>query len=142
MLFTKIHSNERQPPNLKLYYSLSLFSQSLQKELSNKFPEYHLFMKSSRHSDHSDSSGGSSPTQLRGDSPPKTVKFVDENTIERQHRRKQIEQDNILETIISEDELEVTETRRDGKRKRPHGSASEAVIIIIGICYNNDWHNH
>lgn len=74
-------------------------------------------MKSSRHSDHSDSSGGSSPTQLRGDSPPKTVKFVDENTIERQHRRKQIEQDNILETIISEDELEVTETRRDGKSK-------------------------
>ena len=98
----------------KCFYYLILFIyllQSLHKELSSKKAEYHLFMKSSRHSDHSDSSGGSSPTQSRGESPPKMVKFVDENTIERHQRRKQIEQDNILETIISEDELEVENKR-------------------------------
>ena len=88
-------------------------------------------MKSSRHSDHSDSSGGSSPTQLRGDSPPKTVKFVDENTIERQHRRKQIEQDNILETIISEDELEVTETRRDGKSEGRMALPLRLLLLLL-----------
>lgn len=75
--------------------------------LNKKSPEYHRFMKSGRHSDHSDSDG-SSPTQSRGESPPKVVKFVDENTIERHHRKKQIEQDNILETILSEDELDTT----------------------------------
>ena len=90
-------------------------------------------MKSSRHSDHSDSSGGSSPTQLRGDSPPKTVKFVDENTIERQHRRKQIEQDNILETIISEDELEVTETRRDGKSKSRMALPLRLLLLLTFV---------
>ncbi|XP_019863366.1 PREDICTED: uncharacterized protein LOC109592340, partial [Amphimedon queenslandica] len=81
-------------------------------------------MKSSRHSDHSDSSGGSSPTQSRGESPPKTVKFVDENTIERHQRRKQIEQDNILETIISEDELEV-----ESKRGNNDDSSSLPTVI-------------
>lgn len=62
-------------------------------------------MKSGRHSDHSDSDS-SSPTLQRGDSPAKSVKFIDENTMERNHRRKQIEQDNVLDTILSEDDLD------------------------------------
>lgn len=65
-------------------------------------------MKSGRHSDHSDSDS-SSPTLQRGDSSPKSVKFIDENTMERIHRRKQIEQDNILDAILSEDELDSSE---------------------------------
>lgn len=63
-------------------------------------------MKSSHHSDHSDSDGST------GD---KSVKFTDENTIERHYRRKQIEQDNILETILSEDELETASTEHQSK---------------------------
>ena len=62
-------------------------------------------MKYGRHGDHSDSDS-SSPTQSRGGSPPKTVKFIDENTLERHYRKKQIKQDNVLDTILSEDELE------------------------------------
>ena len=83
--------------------------------MNKKSEEFHRFMKSGRHSDHSDSDG-SSPTTLRSSSPPKTVKFVDENTIERHHRKKQIEQDNILDTILSEDELEITSSTPSSTR--------------------------
>ena len=59
-------------------------------------------MRCGRSHDHSDSEGSTSS----GSSPPKSVKFIDETTLERHHRKKQIKQDIILDTILSEDELE------------------------------------
>jgi hypothetical protein len=81
---------------------------TIETELNKKSAEYRHFMKPNRHSDQYDSDG-SSPTAPRSSSPPKIVKFIDENTIERQSRKKQIEEDHKLTTILSEDELDTSE---------------------------------
>ena len=69
----------------------------------------HRFIKNTQQSsaDQNDSDSSTSSGSTAGSvGQNKIVKFSDENTLERFHRKKQIKQDIIMDTILSEDELD------------------------------------
>ncbi len=81
----------------------------MRKELQLKTSECHRFIKQTHHSDQNDSDSSNSSGSTAGSNSSKNVKFLDENTLERFHRKKQIKQDIIMDTILSEDELDSEE---------------------------------
>ena len=87
---------------------LSSLVQAMRKELQLKTADCHRFIRNVNSSaDQNDSDGGSSSSgSTTGSHSSKSVKFIDENTLERFQRKKQIKQDIILDTILSEDELD------------------------------------
>ena len=78
----------------------------MRKELQLKTSECHRFIKQTHQSDQNDSDSSNSSGSTTS---LKNVKFIDENTLERFHRKKQIKQDIIMDTILSEDELDSDE---------------------------------
>lgn len=91
-----------------VHFTVTLFCllQVIETDLTSKTPEFQRYMKTGTHSDLSDSMCLLSPS--------KTVKFYDENTLERKLRKSEIKQCMVLDTIVSGSEGEDSEDDEKG----------------------------
>ena len=81
-------------------------TQATEKELTLKSSEYHRFMRVGMKGETFDYNDPGSPH--------KAVKFYDEDTIDRQQRRKEIDEDRLIDSLLQDD-------GRDEDRQRTGG---------------------
>ena len=92
-------------------------TQATEKELTLKSSEYHRFMRAGMKGETFDYSDPGSPQ--------KAVKFYDEDTIDRHQRRKEIDEDRLMDSLLQED-------GGDGDRQR-RGGMNDAIVFFFFV---------
>lgn len=81
-------------------------TQATDKELTLKSSEYHRFMRAGMKGETFDYNDPGSP--------PKVVKFYDEDTIDRHQRKKEIDEDRLIDSLLQDDGREEGRQRKGG----------------------------